>query len=345
LKLTARLPKDEPDGLTDEGSVEELLLPPGLSPDAVQPLRGGRTVQMAGATMGTGWSLTAVVPGTLDDLRMRTALENVFSCVIAQMSQWEPDSQLSRYNRAVAGERVAIGPQFAIVLDCALQIARASDGAFDPTLGAASEAWGFGAAPAPSSVPHQGTRQGEPGWHALSWSFGETELLQPGSVALDFSGIAKGFAVDMSVAALERLGVRHALLEIGGELRGIGVREDGLPWWVDLEQPPESNAPLARLGLTGWAVATSGNYRRRRSVGAQSWSHTLDPHTGCPIADAVRSVSVLHRGCMQADALATAITVMGPEHGLAFADRFGIPARIVMADTTITSAAWRRWLS
>ncbi len=294
--------------------------------------------------MGTGWSLTTIVPGAIDEARIEAALESVFACVIQQMSQWEPNSQLSRYNRAAPGERVAIGPQFSIVLDCALQIARSSDGAFDPTLGAASEAWGFGAGPAPTALPNP-EGQSDAGWRALAWSLGDPELLQPGGITLDFSGIAKGFAVDMGIAALERLGIRHALLEIGGELRGIGVREDGLPWWIDLEQPPQSTAPLTRVGLTGWAVATSGNYHRRRSVGEQSWSHTLDPHTGYPIGDTIHSVSVLHRGCMQADALATAISVMGPERGLGFADRYGIPARVVAADTTLSSAAWVRWLS
>jgi len=348
LTLAARLAEREPEEGSSGGApgeVDELLLPPGLSPETARPLAGGRTLRLGGATMGTDWSLQAVVPrdhGTFGDGRVRAALERVFAVVIAQMSQWEPRSQISRFNRAAAGEAVAIGPQFAIVLDCALNFARATGGAFDPALGAASEAWGFGAAPAPASLPLADRSRLD--WRALRWSPGEAALVQPGGVALDLSGIAKGFAVDMGIAALERLGIRHALLEIGGELRGIGLRADGLPWWVDCEQVPAAHTPSARVGLSGWAIATSGDYRRRRSAEGRSWSHTLDPQSGRPLDNGVRAVSVLHRSCMQADALATALTVLGPERGLAFADAHGIPARMITADAALTSAAWRRWL-
>lgn len=310
----------------------------------MRPLPGGATIRLAGDTMGTSWSLEAVAPPSLDPERAGAALERVFGRVIAQMSQWEPDSQLSRFNRAPAGSRIAIGAQFGIVLDCALQVARASGGAFDPALGTATEAWGFGVAPAPDAVPDGGGNGGSR-WWALDWSAGAAELVQPGGLALDLSGIAKGFAVDMGIAALQRIGIDHALLEIGGELRGIGVRGDGLPWWVALEPVPDCAAPSVRIGLTGWAVATSGSWHRRRQAGGRSWSHTLDPRTGCPLDERVRAVSVLHRGCMQADALATAIMVQGLEEGLRFADRYHVPARIVTAGGAATSAAWRRWLA
>lgn len=310
----------------------------------MRPLADGAAIRLGGDTMGTGWSLEAVAAPTLDPAGVRAALERVFGHVIAQMSQWEPDSQISRFNRAPAGSRIAIGAQFGIVLDCALQVARASGGAFDPALGAASEAWGFGVGPAPEAVPDGGATGGS-GWWALDWTPGAAELVQPGGLALDLSGIAKGFAVDMGIATLQRIGIDHALLEVGGELRGIGVRADGLPWWVALEPVPDCPAPSVRIGLTGWAVATSGSWRRRRQAGGRSWSHTLDPRTGRPLGERVRAVSVLHHGCMQADALATAIMVQGPEEGLRFADRYRVPARIVTADGTVTSAAWRRWLA
>lgn len=328
-----------------EGEVDELLLPPQLSSDAVRPLVGGRTVEMGGDTMGTGWSLTAVVPPDLADDVISRAIERSFALVIGQMSQWEPSSDISCFNRSEAGTRFCISPQFAHVLDCALKIAEASEGAFDPTLGEAAELWGFGAGVAPLQVPDaeqtEATRRFS--WHDVLLEDGGASLLQPGGLTLDFSGIAKGFAVDLAIHMLEQLGVRHALMEIGGELRGVGVRADGMPWWVDLDVPPGSDAPLARIGLTGWAIATSGNYRRRREAQGASWSHTLDPLTGMPVDDDVLAVSVLHKGCMQADALASAIMVLGIDAGLNFANRFAIPARIITREAMRVSDAWQVW--
>lgn len=326
----------------DDGAVGELLIPPDLSPEAAAPLPGARTVRLNGETMGTVWSLAAAVPAALADRTIREVLEQAFARVIAQMSQWEPDSEISRFNRAPPGTQVPLSAEFAYVLDCALTIARASEGAFDPALGVASERWGFGAGPAPARLP-QAVAPAGPGWRDLAFDPAGQVVLQPGGLQLDLSGIAKGFAVDLGLRRLERLGIRHALLEIGGELRGMGVRADGLPWWVDAEIPPGSTAPLARIALTGWAIATSGNYRRRREAVGRSWSHSLDPASGAPLPDDVLAVTALHRGCMQADALATAILVLGPERGLAFADRHGIPARIVIRDATLASRAWRAW--
>ena len=143
--MTAHAPDSA--GAQGEGDIAELLLPPSLT-GSVEPLTGGRALDLAGETMGTRWSLSAVVPVGFDPTRVTGALESAFALVIGQMSQWDPESELSRFNRAPTGSRFELSREFALVLDCALGVARASGGAFDPTLGAASELWGFGAGPA-----------------------------------------------------------------------------------------------------------------------------------------------------------------------------------------------------
>jgi len=328
----------------DAGEVAELLLPPDIAPENVHPLPIGRTLALCGETMGTGWSLTAVAPQDVSPERIEGSLLAVFDTIIAQMSQWAPESEISRFNRGATGSRHAISPQFRIVLDQALKIARMSDGAFDPALGRASAAWGFGAAPSPMAIPEEGDLTRPHGWQAIAFDE-DGALLQPGGLQLDLSGIAKGFAVDMGLAALRRHGVEHALLEIGGELGGVGVQAVGLPWWVDIEVPPGSDAPTARVALSGWAVATSGSYRRRREIAGVSWSHSLDPESGRPLDDEVLSVTVLGKLCMEADALATAINVLGRQAGMGFAEWHDIPARMVTDKETITSTAWRAWLN
>ncbi|GMM92187.1 FAD:protein FMN transferase [Qipengyuania sp. MTN3-11] len=317
----------------------DLLLPPGDPVCAPAPA-GVRAIALSGETMGTGWSLEALVPQGIEDVRVETTLERCSECVIAQMSQWRPDSQLSRFNSGDPGSRHAVGPQFRQVLECAFTVGRASRGAFDPLLGKAISAWGFG----PSAIdrpPDAGERLPCIASGSILTDDPGT-IVQPGGIVIDLSGIAKGFAVDMAMAALMRLGIAHALLDIGGELKAIGLRADGLPWWVDLAVPPGSAARPTRIGLTGWAVASSGHWERRRYAQDRSWSHTLDPVSGAPTHDAL-SCTVLHPGCMQADALATALIVLGVDDGIALADRHRFPARIVGPERVAESAAWHAW--
>jgi thiamine biosynthesis lipoprotein len=216
-------------------------------------------------------------------------------------------------------------PDFAEVMARGLAIAEATGGAFDPAIGRLVDLWGFGPVPAavaPDTAALEAARAAS-GWRRLGWSDGDRRLSQPGGVALDLSGIAKGFAVDAVASTLARLGVGHALVEIGGELVGRGVRPDGQPWWVDLETPPGIDVAPLRIALHGLAVATSGDYRRGR--------HTIDPRTGRSTDNGVVSVSVIAAGALTADAWATALTVLGPDAGIALATERGIAARIVVA--------------
>ena len=149
------------------------------------------------------------------------------------------------------------------------------------------------------------TARATSGWPRLSFAPAGAHLRQPGGIALDLSGIAKGHAVDAVADLLHDAGIANALVEIGGELVGRGIRPDGDPWWVDLESPPGLTLAPLRIALHGLAVATSGDYRRG--------AHTLDPRTGRPIDTGVVSASVIHETALDADAWATALTVLGPD--------------------------------
>ena len=152
-------------------------------------------------------------------------------------------------------------------------------------------------------------------------------------VALDFSGIAKGYAVDAVAERLRALGCRHFLIEIGGELRGEGIRPDGQPFWVDLETPPDiATLPILRIALCGISVATSGDYRRFREEGGRRLSHSIDPGTCAPADNGVASVSVLHSSTMLADAWATAIGILGPQAGMQLAAREGLAVQMIVRE-------------
>ncbi|HVJ00691.1 MAG TPA: FAD:protein FMN transferase [Sphingomonas sp.] len=281
--------------------------------------------------MGTSWSVRLVAPaGALPGIEQ--GIRATLATIVAQMSQWEPESDLSRFNRSVPGRWQPLPPDFLRVLGAALEVAEKSGGGFDPAMGALSELWGFGAA-GPVDAPPPRERVAEAlasgGRRAIELDSRLFRARRTGEAALDFSGIAKGRAVDAVAGHLRAAGVADFLVEIGGELSGGGIKPDGQPWWVDLEAVPGSALAPLRIALHDIAVATSGDYRRGFMHGGRHYGHTLDPRTGWPVETNVASASVLHGEAMYADAWATALTVLGPEEGRALAEREGLAALLV----------------
>ncbi len=306
------------------------VLVPLHVPD-IAPLvpRVAQIVSLEGETMGTTWSVKAAT--ATSNQHVRQVVESVLALVISQMSQWEPNSDISRFNRAATGTWQTLPDEFWSVLICAVDLAHETDGAYDPTIGALSDLWGFGASGRRADVPGQSdinaACQGS-GWRRVISDGERRSVLQPGGVQLDLSSIAKGFAVDLVSETLSKRGITNHLVEIGGELRGSGVKPDGTPWWVALEGG--DGAPDDTIvALHGLSVATSGDIRRHIKNGDRRLSHTIDPRTGWPVPDNIASVTVFGRSCMKADALATALTVLGPEQGYDFAVARGIAARFI----------------
>ena len=216
-----------------------------------------------------------------------------------------------------------------------MALAEDSDGAYDPTVGPLVNAWGFGPhqrafePPSPAAVEAARRRCG---WRRVALDAGRQAALQPGGVYLDLSSIAKGYGVDRAAMALDALGITQYLVEVGGELRARGKRPDGQPWRVAVEVPDASDAHALALPLEDRSIATSGDYRRHAGSGEARYAHTIDPRTGQPVRNNVASVSVLHPVCMQADALATVLTVLGETDGLAYARRHDLAALFILRD-------------
>jgi thiamine biosynthesis lipoprotein len=303
------------------------------------PAFGGVVHALAGQTMGTTWSVKLVssrdAQATGAVAAWRRGIAQRLAVVVSQMSTWDDTSDLCRFNRAPAGSWHEPPPEFFDVLQHGLYIARATSGAYDPTQGALVDLWGFG--------PHGSCRdagfvlpgdaaidiaRARGGWERLGVDIANRRVQQPGGLSLDLSAIAKGFGVDEAARYLQSQGLDSFLVEVGGELRGEGVKPDGQPWWVSLETP--TDAAAARLNETvialhGLSVATSGDYRKFVDIGGARYSHTLDPRDGRPIRHGVASVSVLHADAMAADAWSTALNVLGAELGTALADAHGLP--------------------
>lgn len=284
--------------------------------------------------MGTTWSVRAVAPAGIDDAALMVAVRTELDAVIAAFSPWERTSEISRFNAAPAGIW-ALSQTFWTVLDASMNLADDTDGAVDPTLGALVDLWGFGPSGARvvtvlPSDDEVAAALAVSGWQKLRLNRDARGAMQPGGMRLDFAGIAKGHAVDRVSEALTRLGATSHLVEIGGEMRGQGVKPDGQPWWIGLEEPP--GAPSARTvaALVDIAVATSGDWRRAFEHDGRLYPHTIDGRTGRPIDNGVTSVTVFHASAMTADAWATALTVLGPEAGPATAEAYGLAAQMVV---------------
>jgi FAD:protein FMN transferase len=276
---------------------------------------------LSGTTMGTSWSAIWYAPPGVRALSIQAALEGGFAEIIASMSTWEQGSEISRYNQLGAGERLAVNPRFSHVLRMALDVAARSAGAFDPCLGRVISRRGFGGAGC--AVDAGINTFGPSAWGRIAPD--KDVLFQPGCVVLDLSAIAKGYAVDAMADVMVRHGVTQFLVEIGGEYAGRGVKPDGMPWWVDIENPYPEGDPW-RLALLGEALATSGDYRQARLFGGQLISHIV-PHPArhCEGGD-LASVSVVHPSCALADAWATALFAAGDAEGIAMAEKEGLAA-------------------
>lgn len=317
-----------------------VLIPERVTlPSSFAALRVLSVKQLGGETMGTTWSAKFAITSGTDLAPIAGGIEAVLARVIDEMSPWEPGSHITRFNAAPSGTWHRLPDGFFKVLSAALHWAERSGGAYDPTLGAAVNLWGFGPDPAHASVPDDASverARKRGGWQRVKLDDETKSAFQPGGLVLDLSSIAKGFAVDEVVRFLQGEGIANLLVEIGGELRGEGLKPDGTPWWIELERPRDARSagrlPDTILALSGLSVATSGDERRYFDVAGRRYAHTLDPRTGAPVTHHLVSVTVAAEDCMSADAIATALTVLGPTDGPAFAGANRIAARFVRFD-------------
>jgi thiamine biosynthesis lipoprotein len=147
---------------------------------------------------------------------------------------------------------------------------------------------------------------------------------------IDLSALAKGFAVDRIMQLLESHGLKHCMAEIGGEIRVRGTKAEGAAWTVGIEKPTDTARVVQRVvRMRDAALATSGDYRNFIELDGRRYSHMIDPRTGYPVDHRLASVSVIADDCLSADAWATALMVLGPEHGYELAQQRGLPVLLI----------------
>lgn len=249
---------------------------------------------------------------------VRAAVEAELAAVSARASTWDPSSELSRFNAHDSSEPFVVSAELAELVAEALAIACETGGAFDPTVLPLVRRLGFAGDGTPTSLDpaEAGAAREHVGFEKLRVEGLRLVKLDP-RVEVDLSGIAPGDAVDRLGAALERLGATSSLVEIGGEVRVFGTSPHVVARTIGVEMPSGGGELLGSLGLRRGAVATSGVYRRFREVNGKRVHHVVDPRTGLNPDHDLASVTVLAPTCARADALATALLVLGAEEGLA----------------------------
>jgi len=292
-------------------------------------------VEISGRTMGTGYSVQ--IPAgqtTIPAATLAHEIKALLDRINRIMSTYLEDSELTIINNNKTSDPVPVSSELYEVVSTALEISRKTGGAFDITIGAVVNLWGFG--------PEE--KQGSPEPEEISRTLRTTgyefiDLIPsppaikkkfPG-IYLDLSGIAKGYAVDSIADYLHQLGIRHYLVEIGGEIRTGGMNGKNELWRVGIERPLTFDREIQRIiSLGNKGMATSGNYRNFIVNNDKRYSHTIDPRTGWPVSHNLVSVTVLDRSAMIADALSTALLVMGEKKGYNFAKREKIPAFFIV---------------
>ena len=287
-----------------------------------------------GKTMGTRFSVRFSREVEAPE-GLRSRVQSVLDQVDTRMSTYNPNSELSRFNQGTGNEWIAVSKDTYTVVSAALRCADFADGAFDPTIGPLVDLWGFGPQPPPSARPKTSDieeRLDRVGWSQIQTDSNKTALSKSRSeTRLDLSGIAKGFAVDEVVKALQSMGLDDFLVEVGGEIRTSGYRPQGGAWRVAIEQPVAgAHRALRLVDLKGSAIATSGDYRNFYERDGRRYSHAIDPRTGKPIHHALASVSVIAPSTMEADSLSTALMIMGPDDAMAFALEHEVAAHFVV---------------
>ena len=284
--------------------------------------------------MGTSYSITLPAATGGQDA-IGAAVRQALDRVDALMSTYRADSEVSQFNRHESVEPFPVSAETLAVLATAQELSATTGGAFDITVGPLVDVWGFGpretsGPPSDETVSRLVERTG---WQKLVLGPKDRTIrkIVP-ELRIDLSAVAKGYAVDLVADALERLSYRHYLVEVGGELRAAGTRADGTPWRVGVESPDSSGRSVHRiLQISDTAVATSGNYRNFREADGQRYGHVLDPRTGRPTTNQVLSATVLHPSAMRADALATALLVLGESEGMDLAEREELSVLLLVA--------------
>lgn len=297
-------------------------------------------LDLDGSALGTSFVVSIVEPpDDLDAEQLRNDVLAVLQGLDQLASTWRDDSELSVFNTDRSIDWIPVSAEFCVLLERSQEVSKVTNGAFDLTIGPLVNLWGFGPdnqIAAPPSAADIAAAQGRVGFDKLETDCSERLVRKNDpDLYVDLSGWAKGHAVDQIAEMLDQQGFENYLVEIGGELRVKGQNRDNNHWAIGIEAPSTSaRVPHAVVNVTNTSVATSGDYRNYFEHEGQRFSHTIDARTGRPVMHDLAAVTVIDASAAYADAMATALLVLGPDAGPALAEQLHIAAYFLVRNQT-----------
>lgn len=292
-------------------------------------------LKISGKTMGSYYSIVIDSPGNADAERLRVEIEAKFAEISRQMSNWDNESEISKFNRSESTDWIPVSEDFSRVVQEAKRVHTVTGGALDVTLAPLIDLWGFGRNKGrivPSNEEIEQARK------SVGMEHIEVRVEPPSirkdlsAVQLNLSSLAPGYATDEVCRILQSHRLKSHVVDVGGENRAGEAKASGDAWRLGVESPLGGLHKV--VDLADQAIATSGDYRNFFVSGGKKYSHILDPKTGRPAENPPASVSVIHRSCMTADALATAMMVLGSERGLEIARQCDVDVMFLDVDAS-----------
>ena len=295
---------------------------------------------LGGTAMGTTFTVTIIDPPA--DLPMQSLQAEIYATLEAIediASTYRSESEISRFNRNASTDWVTASPQLCAWIAAALDISAVTDGAFDITVGPLVNLWGFGPDIHEPQVPDDeriAATKVNVGYDKLMTDCERPAIRKTvAEIAIDLSGWAKGYAVDAVAGLLDDSNIENYLVEIGGELKVRGHNAERQAFAIAIEKPLTTDGMgYSVFRLSDTAVATSGDYRNFFEIGGERFSHTIDPASGRPVTHQLTGVTVLDESTAYADAMATALLVLGPDAGTELAEDLGLAGYFLLRTDT-----------
>ncbi|RSM28236.1 FAD:protein FMN transferase ApbE [Aeromonas salmonicida] len=312
-----------------------LLLPMVLMLTACQPAPTQTRIQ--GKTMGTYYVVTVNDPYPGGEAALQRELDSLLARINKEISTYDKSSLISRFNQGPARVPMIIPATMATIVQQGIDTGHLTRGKLDVTVGPLVNLWGFGPDMRPLKKPSDAqiakARQ-RVGIDKLTLTpEGDHFLLSKAipDLYLDLSTLGEGAASDEIAVLLESKGVHNYLIEVAGAVRSKGNNSKGKPWRVAIVKPADQPGAFSDVVTpNGMALSTAGSYRNYYELDGQRYSHIIDPETGAPVTHKLVSASVIANTALEADALDTALMVMGPDQAMAFAKEHQLAAYLII---------------
>ncbi|HEX4792911.1 MAG TPA: FAD:protein FMN transferase [Humisphaera sp.] len=322
------------------------------------------TLTLRGVAQGTTYHIKFVMPAKkVDSKQLQAELDRYLAEIDREMSTYRTDSEISEFNRAPANEWFAASKAMVEVVVAAREVSEKSFGAEDITVNPLVRLWHFGAMSGGAGKPSAFTPPSDERIAAarklVGYKLVDSRLDPPAlrkrkeGVEIDLSSICSGYTIDHLSEIIMSNGVSDFVVELGGECRAGGKREEGTPWRIAVERPILAEQRLeTAVPLVNAALATAGGNQHFWEYQGKRYSHIIDPATGKPIEHALTSVTVAADTCLEADGWDTPLVVLGPQRGFDCAEANGLAALFIShsdadaagktEDAVRATPAWRK---